>query len=354
MPDLLSVTSISSRESVDSNTHDEIICKDVTKFFPNSVKPAVDHVSFKVTAGDLVVLLGPSGCGKTTLLKMINRLYEPDAGQIWIGQENIQTLPVNQLRRQIGYAIQQVGLFPHMTIRRNVGTVPRLLGWPAEKIQERSRYLLDLVGLSQNYLERYPRQLSGGEQQRAGLARALAADPQILLMDEPFAAVDAINRERLQGELLHIHQELHKTILFVTHDVEEAFRLANKIIVMEAGKLVQYGTPMEIVTHPQNKFVEELIGSNNLLRKLSLFTVQSILNGESDSEEPHNSPAVHQHPEAVIQPQEDLRSALSLLLESGGQALRVINQDGSTLGMITFEDLHQRLFEPENGTGPNQ
>ncbi len=354
MQDPQSVTSITSRETVDSNPQDEIICKDVTKFFPNSTKPAVDHVSFTVTAGDLVVLLGPSGCGKTTLLKMINRLYEPDAGQIWIGQQEIQTLPVNQLRRQIGYAIQQVGLFPHMTISRNVGTVPRLLGWPAEKIQERSRYLLDLVGLSQNYLERYPRQLSGGEQQRVGLARALAADPDILLMDEPFAAVDAINRERLQGELLHIHHELHKTILFVTHDVEEALRLANKIIVMEAGKLVQYGTPMEIVTRPQNKFVEELVGSNNLLRKLSLFTVQSILNKENDSKELHKSIAVHQHPEAIIQPQEDLRSALSLLLESGGQALRVINQDGNTLGMITFEDLHRHLFEPENGTDLNQ
>lgn len=332
-------------ESKPTIGQDEIICRDVTKYFPNSEKPAVDHVSFTVTAGDLVVLLGPSGCGKTTLLKMINRLYEPDDGQIWIGQQDIQTLPVNDLRRQIGYAIQQVGLFPHMTIRRNIGTVPRLLGWPAEKIQERSRYLLELVGLSPDYLDRYPRQLSGGEQQRVGLARALAADPQILLMDEPFAAVDAINRERLQGELLHIQQELHKTILFVTHDVEEALRLANKIIVMEAGKLVQYGTPLEIVTKPQNSFVEELVGSNNLLRKLSLFTVQSILEGKEELSQIEESPPAHQHPQAVIQPGDDLRNALALLLETGGQTLRVIDKDGTTLGLLSFEDLHRRLFE---------
>ncbi len=326
----------------------EIICKDVTKIFPNSNKPAVDHVSFRAAAGDLVVLLGPSGCGKTTLLKMINRLYEPDEGQICIGDEEIQTLPVNQLRRQIGYAIQQVGLFPHMTIRKNVAIVPHLLGWDDKKIDSRSKYLLNLVGLPESYLQRYPRQLSGGEQQRVGLARALAADPQILLMDEPFAAVDAINRERLQGELLEIHQKLHKTILFVTHDVEEAFRLADKIIIMQAGKLVQYGTPLEIMTQPKNKFIEELVGSNNMVRKLSLFTVQELLNVRKEQRPLNNQHNFASRESAVIQPQEDLRSALSLLLESGSDTLRVINLAGETIAEISFSDLSFLLFKRDS------
>ncbi|OJX44006.1 MAG: ABC transporter ATP-binding protein [Chloroflexi bacterium 44-23] len=319
----------------------EIVCQEVTKHFPENSRPAVDHVSFKVAAGDLVVLLGPSGCGKTTLLKMINRLYEPDQGQIWIGKEDIQTLPVNQLRRQIGYAIQQVGLFPHMTIWRNIAIVPRLLGWDEEKINMRCNLLLELVGLSPTYLGRYPRQLSGGEQQRVGLARALAADPQILLMDEPFAAVDAINRERLQSELLIIHRKLHKTILFVTHDVEEAFRLADKIIILKDGQLIQYGTPVEIVVKPENEFVAELVGSNNLLRKLSLFDVQSLL--EAKQYERHNSFSKASF--TSIQPQENLRTALSMLLESGAEQLHVVDNKGKSHGVITFQDLHRLLFE---------
>ncbi|MCC6148591.1 MAG: ABC transporter ATP-binding protein [Anaerolineaceae bacterium] len=325
----------------------EIVCEGVTKHFPGGAKPAVDHVSFRVAAGDLVALLGPSGCGKTTLLKMINRLYEPDEGRIWIGKQEIHTLPVNQLRRQIGYAIQQVGLFPHMTIRKNIAVVPRLLGWSREKIEQRSQDLLELVGLPASYLTRYPRQLSGGEQQRIGLARALAADPAILLMDEPFAAVDAINRERLQGELLEIHRKLHKTILFVTHDVEEAFHLADKIIILQAGKLVQHGTPLEIIMQPQNAFVEELTGANNMLRRLSLFTVQSALEAR------RNSPAQSRpFPEqAVIRPEDDLRSALAQLLESSGDALQVINASEELLGELKFEDLRALLVE---GASRNQ
>lgn len=326
-------------------TSAEIVCDEVTRQFLNESRPAVDHVSFKVAAGDLVVLLGPSGCGKTTLLKMINRLYEPDEGKIWIGKDEIHNLPVNHLRRQIGYAIQQVGLFPHMTIRKNISVVPRLLGWSREKIDERSKYLLELVGLPQSYLARYPRQLSGGEQQRVGLARALAADPAILLMDEPFAAVDAINRDHLQGELLEIHRKLHKTILFVTHDVEEAFRLADKIIIMQSGKLIQYGTPIEIVTRPQNKFVEELIGTNNMLRRLSLFTVRSVLEDRSSWSFEQALSQVGQNKTAVIHPEDDLRSALSLLLDSGGDSLQVIDQAGQPVGEISFTDLRVALVE---------
>jgi osmoprotectant transport system ATP-binding protein len=321
----------------------EIVCEEVSKQFSNETKPAVDRVSFHVAAGDLVVLLGPSGCGKTTLLKMINRLYEPDSGKIWIGKDEIHTLPVNALRRQIGYAIQQVGLFPHMEIGRNISVVPRLLGWDRERIEQRSAYLLDLMGMPQAYLKKYPRQLSGGEQQRIGLARALAADPAILLMDEPFAAVDAINRERLQCELLDIHKKLHKTILFVTHDVEEAFRLADKIIIMQGGKLIQYGTPMEIVTHPRNKFVEELIGTKNMLRRLSLFQVQTLLDEQKKRLGEESSLPAGTHQPAVIHAKDDLRYALSLLLDTGDEAIQVVNEENQPVGKVSFADLRRVL-----------
>lgn len=321
----------------------EIICKNVTRQFKEANKPAVDHISFRVVAGDLVVLLGPSGCGKTTLLKMINRLYELDDGQIWIGEDEIHTLPVNALRRQIGYAIQQVGLFPHMTIGKNIAVVPHLLGWEEERIEKRSLELLELVGLPTEYLTRYPRQLSGGEQQRIGLARALAADPAILLMDEPFAAVDAINRDRLQCELLQIHRKLHKTILFVTHDVEEAFRLADKIIIMEAGKLVQYGTPIEIVSNPANKFVEELIDTNNLLRRLSLLSVQSVLVARQNAKAAPPKQTKTNDVPAEIRPQEDLRSALTLMLNRGKESVQVMDESGHAMGELTFDDLRLAL-----------
>jgi osmoprotectant transport system ATP-binding protein len=327
-------------------TSAEIRCENVTRQFKEANKPAVDHVSFRVAAGDLVVLLGPSGCGKTTLLKMINRLYELDDGKIWIGEDEIHTLPVNALRRQIGYAIQQVGLFPHMTIRKNIAVVPHLLGWDEARIQQRALELLELVGLPQDYLTRYPRQLSGGEQQRIGLARALAANPAILLMDEPFAAVDAINRDRLQCELLEIHHKLHKTILFVTHDVEEAFRLADKIIIMEAGKLVQYGTPIEIVSNPANKFVEELIDTNNLLRRLSLLSVQSVLDArQAQAARPTKTEDIP----AEIRPQQDLRSALTLMLNQGKESVLVKDDAGKELGELTFDDLRIALTNQVKG-----
>ncbi len=323
----------------------EIACEGVTRQFSNTTRPAVDHVSFKVTAGDLVVLLGPSGCGKTTLLKMINRLYEPTEGKIWIGGREIHDLPANELRRHIGYVIQQVGLFPHMTIAQNISVVPRLLGWQRARTDERVKSLLEMVGLPQAYLKRYPRQLSGGEQQRIGLARALAADPDILLMDEPFAAVDAINRERLQGELLEIQRKVHKTVLFVTHDVEEAFRLADKIVVMRAGKLVQYGTPLEIVTRPQDEFVQELVGSGNMLRRLSLIDVQSVLDARTSWASKQALAHLSLNDPAVVHPEDDLRSVLSLLLDSHGDTLQVVDRDGRRVGEISLADLRATLVE---------
>ncbi|MCL4561616.1 MAG: ABC transporter ATP-binding protein [Chloroflexi bacterium] len=338
----------------------EIVCEEVTKQFPiaygkaktpggakrppeEAVHLAVDHVSFTVEAGSLVVLLGPSGCGKTTLLKMVNRLYEATSGKIWIGGTEIHDLHATELRRHIGYVIQQVGLFPHMRIADNVSVVPRLLGWERDKTEERVRYLMDLVGLPPAYLARYPRQLSGGEQQRVGLVRALAADPAILLMDEPFAAIDAINRERLQGELLEIQRKVNKTILFVTHDVEEAFRLADQIVVMRSGKLIQYGTPLEIVTRPQNEFVQELVGAQNMLRRLSLIDVRSILEARLSWASENSAASLQTNHLAEIHPEDDLRSTLSLLLDSGGDALRVVDRSGREIGKITFADLRLTL-----------
>ncbi len=326
----------------------EIVCEEVSKQFENATRPAVDRVSLTVDAGSVVVLLGPSGCGKTTLLKMVNRLYEPTGGKIRIGGVEVHDLPATELRRRIGYQIQQVGLFPHMNIAMNISVVPRLLGWDKQKITQRSEYLLDMVGLPREYLPRYPRQLSGGEQQRVGLARALAADPSILLMDEPFAAIDAINRACLQDELNEIHRKVKKTILFVTHDVEEAFRLADKIVIMKEGHLVQYGTPLEIVTRPYDAFVEELVGTQNMLRRLSLLNVQAVLDSRGRRKAgtlpasagglanlSEGSPRVHAA--------DDLRSALSLLLDSGTEAVPVVDYQERPIDQLSFTDLKAAL-----------
>ncbi|MBW6474434.1 MAG: ABC transporter ATP-binding protein [Anaerolineaceae bacterium] len=336
----------SSAVTVDAPVREsgEIVFERVSKSFATNTYPAVDQVSVKITACDLVVLLGPSGCGKTTLLKMVNRLYEPDSGKIWMGGKEIHTLPVNELRRQIGYVIQQVGLFPHMTIQKNISVVPHLLGWQEKRINDRLEMLMELIGLPVSYLPRYPRQLSGGEQQRVGLARALAADPEILLMDEPFAAVDAINRERLQSELIDLHSKLNKTILFVTHDVEEAFRLANKIIVMRAGKLVQYGTPLELVTQPENEFIEDLVGSSNILRKLSLVNVNSILKARKNQSIYSGGSQPVEKPNTVLRPEDDLRSVVSLLLCSGKDSLPVKDSVGHLLGTVGYADLREMLI----------
>ena len=337
-------TSTPKADPTPASKSGEIVLERVSKTFPGNKTPAVDQVSVRISAGDLVVILGPSGCGKTTLMKMVNRLYEPDGGKIWLDGKEIHTLPVNELRRQIGYVIQQVGLFPHMTVQKNIAIVPHLLKWEQNRIKDRLEMLMQLIGLPNSFLERYPRQLSGGEQQRVGLARALAADPEILLMDEPFAAVDAINRERLQSELLDLHSKLGKTILFVTHDVEEAFRLAQKIIVMRSGNLVQYGTPLELVTQPENEFIEELVGANNILRKLSLVNVQSFLKARENQTLHPEHPQAAEFKSAAVRSDDDLRSVVSMLLGSGKDTLPVRDADGQMLGTIGFSDLRDMLI----------
>jgi len=237
--------------------------KNVSKKFNNVGYKAVDHVSLSIEEGEFITILGSSGCGKTTLLKMINRLYEANGGTIKLFGKDVQDMDVVKLRRGIGYVIQHVGLFPHMTIENNIATVPKLLKWNKEKIDERVDALLSLLGLEpKEFKNRYPSQLSGGQQQRIGLARALAVDPKIMLLDEPFGAIDAINRMYLQDELLKIHGGLKKTFIFVTHDINEAFKLGFRVIIMNKGKICQFDTPRNIVKYPVDDFVASLITSS--------------------------------------------------------------------------------------------
>ena len=236
--------------------------KNVSKTFRGAGYPAVNDVNLTVNEGEFVTILGSSGCGKTTLLKMVNRLYEPDAGSIILFEEDISTVNVVKVRRRIGYVIQQIGLFPHYTVGDNIATVPKLLKWDKAKIDARVDELLNLVGLEpKEFRDRYPAQLSGGQQQRVGLARALAVDPKIMLMDEPFGAVDSITREKLQDELVRLHKETGKTFLFVTHDIEEAFKLGDRVLIMNEGTVRQFDTPEAIIRHPADPFVASLVNS---------------------------------------------------------------------------------------------
>ncbi len=303
--------------------------------FSGSPQPAVNGCSFKVEAGELVVILGPSGCGKTTLLKMVNRLYEPTSGHIYLEGQNIRKLKATKLRRQIGYVIQQSGLFPHMTVAQNIAVVPKLLDWPRPKIQMRIDELLALVDLKPDeYRHRYPTQLSGGQQQRVGLARALAGNPKVMLMDEPFGAIDAITRTTLQNEILRLQRQLKKTILFVSHDVEEALRLADRILIMQQGKIVQFDTPFKLLTQPSNQFVGNLLGADDMVRQLSLVqvgTAMTTTTSDYASEYPNlTNPALSIH--------DSLRDALSLILKTGAPQLTVL-ENGSPVGILTLEHI---------------
>ncbi|MGM0898852.1 MAG: ABC transporter ATP-binding protein [Bacillota bacterium] len=241
----------------------------VTKQFPDGTE-ALKDISLVLPTRQLTAIIGPSGCGKTTLMKMVNKLENPTAGSIYIDEEPITGMDEVKLRRSIGYVIQRIGLFPHMTIKENVSLVPKLLNWPAEQTEQRAKELLQLVGLDPAvFLERYPLELSGGQQQRVGVVRALAGDPNIVLMDEPFSALDPISREQLQDELRHLQQEIHKTIVFVTHDMDEALKIADTIVVMRDGKIEQIGTPQQLIDEPANEFVHSFIGAERINQKRS-------------------------------------------------------------------------------------
>jgi osmoprotectant transport system ATP-binding protein len=250
----------------------------VTKIYPGSTLPAVDSVSLTVPQGEICVFIGPSGCGKTTLMRLINRLIPLTSGSISVNGQDIMTLDPIELRRHIGYAIQQVGLFPHMTVRDNIATVPKLLGWTKAKINERVDELLDLVNLDpKEFRDRYPRQLSGGQAQRIGVARAMAADPTTMLMDEPFGAIDPINREVLQDEFLRIQAKLKKTIIFVTHDINEAIKMGQRIALLKDGQLVQAGLPDELLNRPVNEFAKSFVGADRVLKRLNLLKVRDAM-----------------------------------------------------------------------------
>lgn len=306
--------------------------------FPGASRSAVDRCSGTIEPGELIVILGPSGCGKTTLLKMVNRLYEPTSGSIYLGDRDIRQVSRTALRRQIGYVIQQGGLFPHMTVAQNIAVVPKLLGWSRPRTQARIDELLMLVELPpQEFRRRYPAQLSGGQQQRVGLARALAGNPQVMLMDEPFGAIDAITRTTLQDEILRLQRQLQKTILFVSHDVEEALRLADRLLIMRQGQIVQFDTPFRVLTQPANSFVRELVGADDMVRQLGLLRVESVMLPVSES---HALPL-----ELTVSPQDTLRQALSLMLQTGAEKLTVVEQ-GQAIGLITLDEIRRSSQSP--------
>jgi len=251
--------------------------ENLTKVFPGQEQPAVENLSLEIPEGEIVVFVGPSGCGKTTTMKMINRIIEPSSGRIFLQDEDVTGVNADKLRRRIGYVIQQIGLFPHMTIAENIATVPKMLGWDKKRISERVDELLETVSMDTSYRSRYPKELSGGQRQRIGVARAMAADPPVLLMDEPFGAIDPITRERLQNEFLRLQEEIKKTIVFVTHDIDEAIKMGDRIAILRTrSRIAQYDTPERILTDPADEFVEDFIGAGASIKRLSLSRVRDI------------------------------------------------------------------------------
>jgi osmoprotectant transport system ATP-binding protein len=371
------------------STAERVVFDRVTKRYPGTGKGnpgAVEDLSLEVPAGKVCVLVGPSGCGKTTSLKMVNRLIEPTSGRILIGETDVTQRDVIDLRRGIGYVIQQVGLFPHQTVAENVATVPRLLGWDQHKRRMRSEELLALVGLEPSrYADRYPGALSGGERQRVGVARALAADPPVLLMDEPFGAVDPIVRERLQNELLRLQEQLAKTILFVTHDIDEAIKMGDLVAVLQVGgRLAQFGTPDEILADPASDFVARFVGADRGLKRLALVRVGELelrpattARPGDDVDDARRRAAGDPFPYLLLVDDkgapigwiddrrlptldalraEDaiaespffdrhttLKDALSMLLEAGVQAGIVVDEKGAALGLVTVEMVMERV-----------
>src|SRR6266478_3574168 len=298
---------------------------------------AVDDVTLEVTDGETCVLLGPSGCGKTTTLRMINRLVLPTSGKIFIAGRDTDGIDPVELRRGIGYVIQQIGLFPNMTVAENIGVVPRLLGWSTARSRRRAEELLALLALEPvQFLDRYPNELSGGQAQRIGVARALAVDPPVLLMDEPFAALDPINREVIQDEFLRMQQTLRKTILFVSHDIDEAVKMADRIAIFRAGRLEQYAAPDVLLARPANAFVAGFVGSDRTLKRLRLTRVRELMTPAADRDDASAGlPSVS--------PDDDLRRVATLLLEHGIDALACTDDDGKVVGRITRAALAARL-----------
>jgi osmoprotectant transport system ATP-binding protein len=364
--------------------------EETTKRYPGSSTPAVDRLTLEVPAGEICVLVGPSGCGKTTAMRMVNRTVEITEGDVLVGDRSVRDREPAQLRREIGYVIQQIGLFPHRTITENIGAVPQLLGWKKDRLRQRSAELLELIGLDPELGDRYPAQLSGGQQQRVGVARALAADPLVMLMDEPFGAIDPINRERLQNEFLRLQAEIRKTVLFVTHDIDEAIKMGDRIAVMrEGGRVEQYATPAELLMAPANEFVEDFVGADRALKRLALMRVRDIdlweaplahvgqatgevrakldspdvevpypllVDGERRplgwlSERDLGADVVPSRPDSPLGPVLELddvmRDALADLLQHETQYAPVIDHSGRIAGVLSVEIISEFLASPE-------
>ena len=356
----------------------------VSKTYRGADAPAVSDLSLEVPAGEICVFVGPSGCGKTTAMRMVNRTVEISEGEITIGGRSVRDRPPAQLRREIGYVIQQIGLFPHRTIGENIATVPRLLGWEEERRRERVAELMELISLDPELAERYPAQLSGGQQQRVGVARALAADPPVMLMDEPFGAIDPINREKLQNEFLRLQAEIRKTILFVTHDIDEAIKMGDRIAVLrEGGRLAQFATPAELLMAPADGFVEDFVGADRALKRLALMRVGDIdlwqaplafvgqdsaevrakLGGaevphallvdserrplgwlsESDLAQPTVPQRPDTGPEPILDEADVMRDALSDLLQAETRYAPVVDGSGRITGVLSVEIISEFL-----------
>jgi osmoprotectant transport system ATP-binding protein len=362
--------------------------QDVTKVYPGQTEPAIRELSLEVPAGEICVLVGPSGCGKTTAMRMVNRTVEITEGDILVGETSVRDRDPAQLRRETGYVIQEIGLFPHRTIGENIATVPRLHGWDRERIERRVSELLGLIGLEPELRNRYPAQLSGGQQQRVGVARALAADPAVMLMDEPFGAIDPINRERLQNEFLRLQAEIRKTVLFVTHDIDEAIKMGDRIAILkQGGRLAQYATPAELLMSPADGFVEDFVGADRALKRLALMRVRDIdlwqaplafvgqttseVKAKLDSAEvPHplvidserrpigwlseadlaqeTVPArPDSGPEPILDLDDVMRDALSDLLQTETQYAPVTDAQGRIAGVLSVEIISEFLTSPE-------
>ncbi|HWQ43333.1 MAG TPA: ABC transporter ATP-binding protein [Desulfosporosinus sp.] len=312
----------------------------ITKQYSGQTLPAVDKLSLFIPQGEICVLVGPSGCGKSTTLRMINRMIEPTSGMIKINGENIMNTDSDQLRMGIGYVIQQIGLLPHRTIAENIAIVPRLYKWPKDRIKKRVEELIVMMGLDlEKTWGKYPSQLSGGQMQRVGVARAMAVDPPIMLMDEPFGAVDPIARTHLQDEFLRLQREIKKTIVFVTHDINEAIKMGDKIAIFDAGRLVQFGTPEEILTNPINNFVEKFIGHDRVVKKLNLFRAEEVM-------QPVGRDMRKNEFKVFVQTTTSLPDALSLLLEYDVDYLGILKGE-ELCGILSFKDIRKHVYRKE-------
>jgi osmoprotectant transport system ATP-binding protein len=327
----------------DASSALELELRHVQKRYPGRREAAIPNLSLTVPAGEVCVLVGPSGSGKTTAMRLINRMIPLTGGDILLGGRSVLQRDPTELRREIGYVIQQIGLFPHLTVYDNIATVPKLLGWSKERVEPRVRELLELISLDAEVGRRYPAQLSGGQRQRVGVARALAADPPLMLMDEPFGAIDPINRATLQDGFLALQRQVRKTVVFVTHDIDEAIKLGDRIAILrEGGTLAQYATPAEILDNPADEFVADFVGADRALKRLGLATLADVklppMNGDK--------------PAGDVPLTMSVRDALAAVLAAGGQPLRVIAEDGEVRGLATLDAIGH-VFDRSSGALPD-